>query len=457
MKAFLFDLDGVLVDFAKLHMKTYIQAWNTINPEHSINELFHSQYLEALSTKTKIQKCNILLSIPNNSNNDTIFKLKQELTNKMLETEPVYNFTKEAIQLVKDNGYKVAVCSNSIHSTILKSLERIDILSLVDCILSNEDVLESKPSPEIYKKAMELLHVSPDDCVIFEDSEVGKKAGRKALEGSKGRLVEVVNAMDLTPGFIKSVIDGELISPGRINIVIPMAGLGSRFQKEGYTIPKPFLPVFGKPMYRWVIDNILPRDLALRSKCKVFLLVRTEQEALFKEEDLAEIHTVPALTEGAACTVLSIKDIINTSDPLVIANSDQFLEWDSDNFYRGLLHPSYDGVISSFEQYDPADLRWSYVRLRDDGTVEEVAEKKYIGPIATTGIYSWKQGCDFVADAEDMIAKNIRVNNEFYVCPVYNESSHCKKYRVLNCRKMWGLGVPSDYSYFIEKYNTSDK
>jgi HAD superfamily hydrolase (TIGR01509 family) len=454
MKAFLFDLDGVLVDFAKLHMKAYIQAWNTINPGKSINELFHSQYLEALSTKSKIQKCNLLLSISNNSNNDTVFRLKQELTNTMLETEPVYNFTKEAIQLVKENGYKIAVCSNSIRSTILKSLERIDILNLVDCILSNEDVLEPKPSPEIYKKAMELLHVSADNCIIFEDSEVGKKAARKALDGSKGRLVEIVNAMDLTPRFIKSIIDGERASPERINIVIPMAGLGSRFQKEGYTIPKPFLPVFGKPMYRWVIENILPRDPTLRAKCKIYLLVRTEQEVLFKEEDLAEIHTVPSLTEGAACTVLTVKDIINTSDPLIIANSDQFLEWDSDNFYRGLLHPSYDGVISSFEQHDTTDLRWSYSRLRNDGTVEEVAEKKYIGPIATTGIYSWKRGCDFVADAEDMIAKNIRVNNEFYVCPIYNESAAEKKYRVLNCKKMWGLGVPSDYTHFLSEYKS---
>jgi HAD superfamily hydrolase (TIGR01509 family) len=457
MKAFLFDLDGVLVDFTNLHMKAYIEAWNTINPEYTINVLFHSQYLEALSTKSKIQKCNLLLSINNNSNNDNIFKLKQELTNKMLETEPVYSFTRQAIQLVKEHGYKVAVCSNSIHSTILKSLERIDIVKLIDCILSNEDVSEPKPSPEIYKKAMDVLNVSADDCVIFEDSEVGKKAASRALEGSKGRLVEVVNAMDITPDFVKSIIEGDTHQPEKINIVIPMAGLGSRFQKEGYTIPKPFLPVFGKPMYRWVIDNILPRDAVLRAKCKVFLLVRKEQEALFKDEASAEIHTVPALTEGAACTVLSIKDIINSHNPLVIANSDQFLEWDSDNFYRSLLHPSYDGAISSFEQYDPSDLRWSYAHLRDDGTIEEVAEKKYIGPIATTGIYSWKKGCNFVADAEDMIAKNIRVNNEFYVCPVYNESAHTKKYRVLNCKKMWGLGVPSDYTYFIEKYKVDDK
>jgi NDP-sugar pyrophosphorylase family protein len=233
-----------------------------------------------------------------------------------------------------------------------------------------------------------------------------------------------------------------------------MAGLGSRFQKEGYTIPKPFLPVFGKPMYRWVIDNMLPRTPEWRSRVQVHVLVREEQASLFESDKGIQIHTVPKLTEGAACTVLTIRELINTNAPLIIANSDQFLEWDADNFYLSLLHPGFDGVISTFVQPDLNDIRWSYARLDADRCVVEVAEKKVISDLATTGIYGWKRGADFVAAADKMIAENIRVNGEFYVCPVYNSMQESSRIRIHNCKKMWGLGVPTDYEHFLMNWKS---
>jgi hypothetical protein len=145
-----------------------------------------------------------------------------------------------------------------------------------------------------------------------------------------------------------------------------------------------------------------------------------------------------------------VKDAINNDDALVIANSDQYLDWDADNFYRCMSHPDYDGVISSFYQPNPSDLRWSYANINTEGHVTAVEEKKFIGPIATTGIYGWKRGADFVRDAETMIQKNIRVNNEFYIAPVYNELINSGKTLIpFFVHRMHGIGTPEDLNSFL--------
>jgi HAD superfamily hydrolase (TIGR01509 family) len=451
-KALLFDLDGVLVDFADLHERAFIEAWNGACPAHTIDHAFHALYLEARSTRSKIAICYKIFSMTAPEPlTDTIFAAKQSLTDRLLDTEPVYTATTRALLWAAGAGYKLAVCSNSIRSTVMKSLRRLAIADIFNVILSNEDVKLPKPSPEIYLKAMEQLGVVAEDCIIFEDSAVG----RQAAEAAGGRVIPVVNAQDITEEFLKAICSGSGSPypslPAKINLVIPMAGLGSRFQKEGYTVPKPFLPVFGKPMYRWVIDNMIPAKWA--THFDVHVLVREEQAPLFESDKGIKIHTVPCLTEGAACTVLTIRDIINTDAPLVIANSDQFLEWDAENFYLSLLHPGFDGVISTFIQPDLSDVRWSYARLDADRKVVEVAEKKVISNFATTGIYGWSRGSAFVAAAEEMIAANVRVNGEFYVCPVYNHMPAAEsRIRVHNCKKMWGLGVPKDYEYFLSNF-----
>ena len=450
MTALLFDLDGVLVDFAELHESAFITAWNNCCPDHKIDHAFHLLYLEARSTRAKIDICSKIFTI--GVNMPLIFKEKQALTDHLLDIEPVYTATTRAIMWAKSAGYKLAVCSNSIRSTVIKSLRRLAIADLFDVILSNEDVIQPKPSPEIYIKAIEQLGVAATDCIIFEDSSVG----RQAANATNARVIPIVNAQDITQEFIETICKNMIypvIPSTKINLVIPMAGLGSRFQKEGYTIPKPFLPVFGKPMYRQVIDNMIPAKW--KNYVDVHVLIRKEQAPLFESDKGIHIHTVPGLTEGAACTVLTIRDIINTDAPLIIANSDQFLEWDADNFYLALLHSSFDGVISTFIQPDLNDIRWSYARLDADKCVVEVAEKKVISKYATTGIYGWQHGADFVRAADTMIAQNIRVNGEFYVCPIYNYMKQPSRIRILNCKKMWGLGVPTDYEHFLKNWSNA--
>jgi len=109
-----------------------------------------------------------------------------------------------------------------------------------------------------------------------------------------------------------------------------------------------------------------------------------------------------------------------------------------------------DGGMLTFTATHP---KWSFAKLNGEGFVSEVAEKKPISKIATVGIYYWAKGSDYVKYAEEMIRKDVRTNNEFYVCPVFNEAIlDNKKVKVysINERDMWGLGTPEDLDNFLK-------
>lgn len=235
-----------------------------------------------------------------------------------------------------------------------------------------------------------------------------------------------------------------------MKILIPMAGEGSRFSKAGYTFPKPLIDVEGKPMIQRVVEN-LPFD------SEFIFLVRREHLARYQVESLLRITTggrckivpVDSLTEGAACTVLLAKEHFSDEESLLIANSDQIVEYSKENF--DLLADLTDSsFIWTFNAINP---KWSFVRV-DENTrrILEVAEKNPISDVATCGIYYWRSGRDFVDCAEEMIRKNIRVNNEFYICPVYNTSiSRGGVVYPFYVDKMWGIGTPEDLQSYLSR------
>ena len=160
-----------------------------------------------------------------------------------------------------------------------------------------------------------------------------------------------------------------------------------------------------------------------------------------------DIVTVENLTEGACCTVLLAKHLINNDQQLLIANSDQYIEWDSSHFMYSMQSPHIDGGVPTFKNNHP---KWSYARADEHDIIQEIKEKIVISNDATVGIYMWKRGSDFIKYAEQMIAKNIRVNGEFYVAPTYNEAiADNKKFKIYPVDKMLGLGVPEDLNYFL--------
>jgi dTDP-glucose pyrophosphorylase len=237
----------------------------------------------------------------------------------------------------------------------------------------------------------------------------------------------------------------------KLNVVIPMAGAGSRFSQQGYTFPKPLIDVNGKPMIEVVVDN-------LNIDAHFIFLVQKEHYEQYNLKYLlnlispnCEIVQIDGVTQGAACSTLLAKEFINNDNPLVIANSDQFIEWNSNECMYAFSADEIDAGILTFKSHHP---KWSYAKLDDTGFVLEVAEKKVISDNATVGVYYWKHGKDYVTYAEQMIDKNIRVNNEFYVCPVFNEAiADNKKIKIKHINKMWGLGTPEDLTYFINNYN----
>ncbi len=215
------------------------------------------------------------------------------------------------------------------------------------------------------------------------------------------------------------------------------------------------IDVRGKPMIQWVVDN-------LNVEAKYIFIVQKSHFEKYNLKDTLnnfcpnnEIVQVDGITEGAACTTLLAKQYIDKDEPLIIANSDQFVEWNSEEFIYSCSTADLDANILTFKSTHP---KWSYTKLNEFGYVTEVAEKKPISDIATVGIYYWRKGSDYVKYAEQMISKNIRVNNEFYVCPVFNEAiEDGKKIRTFNIEKMWGLGTPEDLENFLKNYNEDNR
>ncbi len=234
-----------------------------------------------------------------------------------------------------------------------------------------------------------------------------------------------------------------------------MAGHGSRFSKAGYKNPKPLIPVNGKPMIEVVIDNLRPsKEYRFVFICQANHLKSYPLRSLLEEKAPGcEIIEVNQVTEGAACTVLLAKELINSREQLMIANCDQYIDVNINEYLAVLDDSSTDGLIMTMKAYDN---KWSFVKMNEKNEITLVVEKEVVSDDATVGIYNYQRGSDFVQAAEKMISKNIRVNNEFYVAPAYNEM--IKDYKIIKHfnigslgKGMYGLGTPEDLTTFIQR------
>ena len=454
VKLVIFDLDGVLVEAKNIHF----DALNKALGDYAISWNEHLSTYDGLKTSQKLDMLTKEKGLPIEEH-QRIWEDKQKYTLQMLNNLQPDTHLQEVIGALSDCDYKLAVASNSIRKTVVTVLAKLGIIEHFDLIISNEDVVNSKPHPEMYWTAMSKMKCLPEETLIVEDSPYGLLAAAR----SKSYILRVKNPKEVTYlnifNKIKEIDMGDKQNTPawrdeKLNVLIPMAGAGSRFEAAGYTFPKPLIEVRKKPMIQVVVEN-------LNIKANYIYVVQKSHREKYNLDALLSLITpgckiveTEGMTEGAACTALLAKEHINTDAPLFFANSDQFVEWDSNEFLYKMNETDADGGIVTFEATHP---KWSFAKVDENGLVTEVAEKKPISNIATVGYYYWKHGSDFVKYAEQMIDKNIRVNNEFYVCPVFNEAiSDCKQIRTFNVNGMWGLGTPEDLNYYLENYKNGN-
>ena len=451
IKLIIFDLDGVLVEAKNIHYDALNEA---LGKKYSIGWNEHLSTYDGLKTNQKLDMLTKQKGLSKTLHND-IWTNKQISTLKQLKQLKHNNVLIELMDSLVQRGYKIAVCSNSIRKTVLTVLSKLGIMEFMDYIVSNEDVENGKPHPEMYWNAISKMKCLPEETLIVEDSPYGLLAASR----SKSHILRVKNTKQTNlqniNNKLKQIEMGEQqTTPAwtdeTLNVLIPMAGAGSRFQQAGYTFPKPLIEVKGKPMIQVVVEN-------LNIKANFIYVVQKEHRKKYNLDTLLNLITpgckiveTEGITEGAACTALLAKKYIDSDNPLFFANSDQFVEWDSNEFLYKMNETNADGGIVSFRSTHP---KWSFAKVDEDGLVTNVAEKNPISDIATVGYYYWKMGSDFVKYAEDMIDNNIRVNNEFYVCPVFNQAiADGKEIRTFDIPKMWGLGTPEDLNYYLKNY-----
>ena len=453
IKLIVFDLDGVLVSTKDIHYISLNKALSNINSKYEISLSEHHQKYDGLPTTRKLKILTEDKDLPIEFY-EQISRDKQKYT-----FDAIRQIIKrddrliEILKKLKSDGFKIYVASNSIKETVKLLLYYSGLIEYVDVYISNEDVKNPKPNSEIYLKCMIDAGVNPNETLIIEDSP----RGIESAQNSKANLLVVENPESIT---YEKIINQTMSNNGstqklklsNFNILIPMAGEGSRFKNAKYTFIKPMIEVNGKPMIQLVVDN-------LGYDANYIYVVRKEHYENYNLKNFLNLITpgckiviVDHLTEGAACTTLLAVEYINNDNPLIIANSDQFMEWNPVDFYYKMIETKADGGILTFNS---THIKWSYVKLNENNNVIQVAEKDVISNQATTGVYYFKKGSEYVKYAEQMIEKNLRVNNEFYVAPVYNEFIlDNKKIKTYNVNKMFGLGIPEDLEYFIKNYKS---
>ena len=358
IKLIIFDLDGVLVDSKKLHFDALDKALSLVGEEYRISYQDHLTSYDGLSTNKKLKMLCETKDFPRDEIDNT-WKAKQKITLKIIDDLTADKRIQSIFKKLKSEGFTIACATNSIRETAKLQLIRKGFMEYIDFLYSNQDVNNPKPNAEIYMRCMIKAGVSPDETVIIEDSHIGRKGAIR----SGGVLCAVENPDDLSYNKIKKTISNAYKntkkpkwSSDKMNVLIPMAGAGSRFEQAGYTFPKPLIDVNGKPMIQRVVENINI------DATHIFIVQKSHYEKYSLQHTLnlispgCKIVQVDGLTEGAACTTLLAKEYINNDDPLVLANSDQYVDWDSSQYMYSCMTDDIDGSILTFNSTHP---KWS--------------------------------------------------------------------------------------------------
>jgi HAD superfamily hydrolase (TIGR01509 family) len=456
VRLIIFDLDGVLVDSRELHYQALNRALAKIDERYVINKEEHLARYDGNPTSVKLNLLTSEKGLPKELHTK-VWELKQEFTIDIINES--YEFDeriRNILQNLKGKGYKLYCASNSIYSTVKQMLVKKGFIDYFDFFISNEDVKHPKPSPEIYLRCCIHANVSPKEVIILEDSHVGRRAAILSAchllpiaDPDDVTLEKILKTItDVNQAQAETYVESNIKWNQRINVLIPMAGSARTFQTSVF--PKFLTEIKGKPLIQIVVEN-----LSIDAKF-IFIVPRKDYEKYNLQLVLnliapnCSVVIADKPTEGAAISALLAKSEIDSDIPLLISNCDQYVEWNSSHFLYSMTSGHVDGGILTFNSTHP---RYSFIKMDAHGWVTEVEEKKPISNIATAGIYFWNKGSEFVKYAEQMISKNIRVNDEFFIAPVYNQAiADGKKIRNYKAQKMWPLGIPEDLHLFAATF-----
>jgi HAD superfamily hydrolase (TIGR01509 family) len=239
-----------------------------------------------------------------------------------------------------------------------------------------------------------------------------------------------------------------------VNVLIPMAGAGSRFHQAGYSVPKPLIKVFEKTMIRTSIDTLKLKGI----DCNYIFVARRykEQEhndALKKEllsiDPEANIVYVNELTEGSACTCLYAKYVMNKDLPLFIFNCDQVFNFSQrtvDTIYN-VVNSNLNGAVITWKDTNPKN---SFCEVSENCLCYNFTEKQPVSDNALIGFHYWRKTSDFISSAEKMIEQKLKFNNEYYIAPTYNFLDKIVNIPITK-DECYLIGTPADLDYYLEK------
>ena len=326
VKLIIFDLDGVLYDSKEIHFESLNNAIKQFDSKYTITKEHLNKY-DGLPTNQKLELLSKDKNLPKELHKK-IWEAKQNYTLEILDTIAMNPELIEILKLIKSKNIKTVCCSNSVEKTVVKILMNLGVFEYFDFIQANESVKFPKPYPEMYWNAMLEFGLLPSETAIIEDSAVGRLAALQS--GAKTFFVESRKDIDIK--FIENIIyskEGnnkmDTYVNKKMNVLVPLAGAGSRFSEKGYVFPKPLVEIKGKPMIEVVVNN-------LNIDANYIFIVQKQHVEKYNIDKMlkliknnARVVEIDGLTEGAACTTLLAKEFINSDDPLLISNSDQFM------------------------------------------------------------------------------------------------------------------------------------
>jgi NDP-sugar pyrophosphorylase family protein len=241
-----------------------------------------------------------------------------------------------------------------------------------------------------------------------------------------------------------------------LNIIIPIAGTSELFEKAGYIYPKPLIEINGKLMIEMVLENLLP----VKTEKKFTFIIREEDCVNFHLDNTlrllipdANVATIKRPTQGALCSVLMSIDNIQPDDELLIVNGDQLIDQNLDKVISSFHKEGAEAGLLTFSSVHP---RWSYARTDENNHVLETAEKNPISRNAIAGFYYFKNASDFIEAATNVLLKDTRINDLFFISSTINEYVLMNK-KVLN----FSIGGHQYHSFYspqmINEYESSVK